>query len=969
MYVRTHRVKSGEIGGPRDWGRGGSVRILLMAMLCACRSTWAIQPDVMTVPPADTSTLPARTPPAKLPPAAGGVKRLLEAAYLSPEAAADKRVAFGRWTLADLDSPARMARAALMRGSYDDPSFDDPSVDPLDRAEAKLELGKAAEALTILDERTQRPNIQPSTRADRLRVDALAMAGETDQAVELATARIKDLLARPITDASTAVEAVRLVTARVRLAGPLSGGAAGPAAAAAEYQGLMTTLGEVRAGIDRLSWETLLVEAELLYAKDNRDAAREAATEALSINPSVARAWALLGRLGVDSFNFDFTERAAARLNVLAGDRYAPGDENFDEDQAPLGISPHASALIARAMLRQIDGAEADAALAPALSRFPARPELLGLSAAAAALRFDDAALKAALEKSDQLLGKHHPGAYHAVGKALAEARQYDAAAQALDEAHKRSPYDPEPLIDRGLLEVQAGRDELARAALEQSFALDPFNVRADNSLRLVRELATYDRIETPNFIIRFKPRPTGTPSPDAILAREMPAILERNHALVTGPEPGSIDHTLAKDQRTIIDLMPDHQWFAVRIAGMPRIHTIAASTGPVIAMESPREGPGSTGTYDWSRVLRHEYVHTITLSRTKSRIPHWFTEASAVYLERSPRDWSTVQMLARAVDTGTLFDFSYLNLAFVRPKKPADRGMAYSQGEWMYSFMVERYGHRAPLELMDQYAQGVREEAAFEFVLKRTRKAFFEEFKTWAREELVRWGMLPPSGAPTISELLKRDTGQAKSPEAQAALDAALDSDEGPAGPSPEQIARWLEQYPTHPDVLELAVDQALSAEKGLATPASAPMLLRYAAARPVDPKPHRRLAKMYLDAAKRDPARLAADAALAIPHLEFLDAREQKSPEYAMELARRHAALGAFEAGYAKADRATQIAPFLAGARELAATTAIQGKRWTEARRHLEALAAIEPDRPLHQQRLEALGRLAPADGAKSP
>jgi hypothetical protein len=99
-----------------------------------------------------------------------------------------------------------------------------------------------------------------------------------------------------------------------------------------------------------------------------------------------------------------------------------------------------------------------------------------------------------------------------------------------------------------------------------------------------------------------------------------------------------------------VIELHPDHKSFAVRITGMPWIHTIAASTGPLIALEAPREGAPALhlGTFDWQEVLRHEYVHTVTLEQTRNRIPHWLTEAAAVTMETAPRKYETCQMLAR---------------------------------------------------------------------------------------------------------------------------------------------------------------------------------------------------------------------------------------------------------------------------------------------------------------------------------
>jgi len=116
--------------------------------------------------------------------------------------------------------------------------------------------------------------------------------------------------------------------------------------------------------------------------------------------------------------------------------------------------------------------------------------------------------------------------------------------------------------------------------------------------------------------------------------------------------------------------------------------------------------------------------------------------------------------------------------------------------------------------------------------------------------------------------------------------------------------------------------------------------------------------LAKLYLEGASGPGGASAAEA--AIEHLEFLDAREQNSAVYAVELAKRYAALGRWEEAQQKAERATRIAPFDADWRELAATIAIKRRDYPAARRHIEALTALEPDREVHQKRLEALERM---------
>ena len=986
-----------------------SIRILLICALCATCGT--PPPPQIAIPPAQTTDRPERASLASLPPAPTSVDQLLAAPYLTDDQRADKRIFFGRYTAADLTTPARAARAALLRGAIDDAALDATAADPLDKAEAAALRGDFTEALATLDAfdsalGTQHSALSP--RSHRLRADILEAQGRFDDAVRAGEPVLLAMSKRTLTSAEDITEAVRIATQRLRLRGPTS---VRTGSAATDYKALMAVLDDVINRVDRLYWPAMLAQAELLASKDNREESVEACTRALELNPACARTWTMLGTRMVEGFVFKQAESIAKRLDMLAGDWSGEDPDELSkafEDADPGVTSPSAAAIMARLYLRQSEGAQALLVLEPMLARFPHSPRLLALKCAAQATAFDFAAADASLAEFDKSFGRS-PLAQYETGLALSMARQYAQSRIHLDEAARRQPNAAEPLIELGLMLLQAGKDADALPALERAYSLDPFNVRADNSLRLARELATYVRVETPHFTIRHKPGlNTDNTVGDAVLARDMAAPLEANYAAVTGaPErvPGGID--FEPREKTVIDLMPDHKWFGVRIAGMPAIHTIAASTGPVIAMESPRDGPSHLGAYDWVRVLRHEFVHTVTLARTDNRIPHWYTEAAAVYLELSPRDYSTCQLLARVHRANELFDFTTINLGFIRPKKPSDRSQAYAQGEWMYEYIIARAGPRAPLELMDKYAAGVREEEAFQSVLGISRAQFLADFVVWSKGQLIEWGMDLPEGTPSIRQLLasegidmvnksvssdkSSDNGEDKAEQIVRRLAKAIggipkdatpeetqrwvkealqriadgkatdddDEIELPT-PTPAMIEKWLAAWPRHPDVLELAMDDAVAKAGNKATPEIAPLIDRYAAARPVDPKPHRLLAKMYLDAAESDPANTTAQAALAIPHLEYLDAREQKSPTYAMELAKRYAATGEMDKAAAKSERATQIDPFNARPRELAATIAIQSRDYARAERHIEALTQIEPTREIHRKRLEALEKM---------
>ncbi|HEX8875582.1 MAG TPA: tetratricopeptide repeat protein [Phycisphaerales bacterium] len=875
------------------------------------------------------------------------VQRFLDTPYLTDAERADIRVRHGLWKPQDLVDPARRARAALIRGVWDDAAFSDAKADPIDRADAAVRRGDFALALETLANAS-------TLRAARLKALALDAQGKHDDARAVRADIDRRLNKDRQASSRELVEGVRALHERTKIDGPGN--------ASQSFQSLMSMLARAREQLDRLSWEASLAEAQILDEKDNGSEAQEALQQALQLNNASADAWYLLGRMAVDGFDFDRAEKVVARLRELA--QPINSSDAPPSPDAPSGVAPLADMLTARIRIRQRDPKGVNEALAPTLARYPNLLEARALEAAASALAFDMKAADAKLAALDTL-SPSTPSGYFTVGKALAEHRQYADAATYFEEASKRAPKDAEVWIELGLLEVQAARDDRALAALERAALLDPFNVRASNSLKLVRDVGAFSRIETDHFIVRYRP------GVDQVLAREMPAVLERIFTRVTGDKPGGIRHV--PRTKTVIELMPDHHWFSVRITGMPQVHTMAAATGPLIAMEAPRLAEQSkVGAYDWARVVQHEYAHTVSLDRTNNRLPHWFTEAAAVYLEDAPKDWPAVQILARAHDTQTLFDFEEINIAFTRPKKPTDRGQAYAQGAWMYEFMVERFGPEAPLKLMDRYAAGDREPEAFQTVLGLSREQFFEQFHTWAGEQLIAWGMKPKPGQPEYRDLLAKWEEESTKSDAQPQAQPDAPAEGEPAdkpmpklsranqrandeGPSLEVIDAWLQDHPTHADILEMALRRRLATTNGKLTPDAIDLAVRYAAARPVDPMPHKLLAALYLDesSASHDPSKAAE-------HLEYLDAREQHSSSLAAQLARLYAEQGEWDKAWTKILRAATIAPYEAPIRELAATIAIQRQHFDDAKWQLEALTILEPDRPIHKDRLTALEKL---------
>ena len=164
------------------------------------------------------------------------------------------------------------------------------------------------------------------------------------------------------------------------------------------------------------------------------------------------------------------------------------------------------------------------------------------------------------------------------------------------------------------------------------------------------------------------------------------------------------------------------------------------------------------------------------------------------------------------------------------------------------------------------------------------------------------------------------------------------------------EAIADLLAEHPDHPDLLELVIRRRLRADETL-DDSVVELLDRYAEARPVDPYPHRVLARHHL---QKD------DAEAVVPHLIELDLRSEKDPGYALEIARQARRIEDRPLAFKAAERAARMHAYDPATRELAASCAIEAGRLQDARRHIAALAVLEPQQPRHARRLEAIDRL---------
>jgi len=442
-------------------------------------------------------------------------------------------------------------------------------------------------------------------------------------------------------------------------------------------------------------WQAAWLQGRLFFKGYREGSAKRELNRALLINPAAAEVLVTLGEIDLENYALNDGRRKAENALEI-NPSHAPAYVLL----ADLNISDERFEEAAKAAEKAVELAPRSQA---ALARLAAARMLLVEPAAAAAV-------EAAVLKDNP-----HPAVYFvALGDRLADRRKYQPAERAYLRAIAADPESAAAKIGLGMLYMQIGREPEARALFETAFDADPFNIKADNMMKVLDHLAGYEAIETDHYRVLFDPEQ------DRLLARYMAEFLEEAHDELVrrfGFEPPG---------KTSIQVMKSHQWFSGRTTGLPFIPTVGACTGKVVALTSPR---ATNSPYNWSRVLVHEVAHVITLQQTNFNIPHWYTEALAVESEKRvrPQEWN--KLLLERVPKRELLDLETINLGFIRPKEPEERQLAYCQAQLYARFMTERFGEDAPARLLDAYRRGLTTPRAVESTFEVPVEQFESEY------------------------------------------------------------------------------------------------------------------------------------------------------------------------------------------------------------------------------------------------
>ena len=358
---------------------------------------------------------------------------------------------------------------------------------------------------------------------------------------------------------------------------------------------------------------------------------------------------------------------------------------------------------------------------------------------------------------------------YNTVGQWLSSIRQYDEAEKQFLKAIELAPEMSEAHTNLGLLYMQTGDEVKARTALDKAHELDDYRADVVNYLQILDKIAKFSVRETEHFIVKVDPEN------DAVLLNQVSDYMESIYPEVTSDCGYKLPH------KVIIEIFPTQAQFSTRLTGRGWIPTVGACTGKVIVLAAPSPMTERTplGTHNWAVVLRHEFTHAVTLGQTENRIPHWFTEACAVWQQPDKQAYNHIQALVAATRGGFLYPIKDLDWGFIRPRRLPDprvdpRHLAYCQAEWVNEYLIATKGYDVIPKMLTGFHDGLTQTQVFDQIVGIPEKDFDKAFKEWARKTVKEWGY-NPAPLPDLAAATKAAADRPTDANAQADLAVAL--------------------------------------------------------------------------------------------------------------------------------------------------------------------------------------------------
>gem|GEM_PF-1816953 len=424
-------------------------------------------------------------------------------------------------------------------------------------------------------------------------------------------------------------------------------------------------------------------------------------------------------------------------LAGLAETYWKSGDPRLEEILKPLiEIHPHHPRAIAIQVEQHLDLGDAEKALEliePILQTNPNELHFRSLQAAAYFLLDDLDALKTIQEQTLQF-NPYCSEVYRIPGRVASRHYRFTEAAALQRWALEIDPddYEARALYARDLLRL--GEDEAGRKELEQAFAADPFDVQVFNMLNLLDALASFDVVKQYPFVLRLPKEETP------VWADEALALLRRAYELYREKYKIELNAPIQ------VQIFDDHDDFMVRSVGLPgSIGFMGICFGQLITMDSPTAR--TKHSMNWRSVLWHEFVHVITLQKTKNRMPRWLSEGISVYeeLEFSPACGQKMELQYKPlIAEEGLPGVAELERYFTQPASATHVMLGYFFSAEFIKYYVNEFGTDRLVNALERIGEGAKAVDSLAAACERTVEEIDKHFKQYLEERLVVYNHLP---------------------------------------------------------------------------------------------------------------------------------------------------------------------------------------------------------------------------------
>lgn len=285
---------------------------------------------------------------------------------------------------------------------------------------------------------------------------------------------------------------------------------------------------------------------------------------------------------------------------------------------------------------------------------------------------------------------------------------------------------------------LRLGMIDEARQHLATAYSGDPYSPSTVNTLRLL------DRVDE----VEMSSAQVTVPGVADAPASQVEVRLRLNRKEAAALRPYVLE--VARDSITTfsrrygfqprepvtIELYPDHDDFAVRVAALPGIGLLGVTFGYLVAMDSP--SGRATGDFHWGSVLWHEMAHVFTLEATDHRVPRWLSEGISVFEEWRTGPTPGVVVTPDAIEAlheGRFLPIADLDAGFIRPQYPNQVQVSYLQAGLICLFIEQRWGFDQLPALLRQFTRETSTQTAVEATFKLPAKEFDKEFDAFVRQ------------------------------------------------------------------------------------------------------------------------------------------------------------------------------------------------------------------------------------------